>query len=263
MVADMKKRQPTTGKQRILHEMVEIRRESIDSPVDSVRDYDELHTEGRLVQRDSFYWWLLGLLSPRPGQLLLDVSCGQGALVRFATEVGLLSAGLDLSDAAVAEAAQQSPSALVSLADAERLPFGDNTFDHVTNIGSVEHYFDPPRAVGEMARVLRPDGLGLVLLPNTFGLLGNIIHVMRTGDVFDDGQPLQRYGTNAQWQRLLEQNGLRVARVVKYERARPRTWGDLKWYLRRPWRFGRVLAAPLIPRNLTSFLVYLCEKVNS
>ena len=100
----------------------------------------------------------------------------------------------------------------------------------------------------------------MILLPNTFGLLGNVLHVWRTGDVYDDGQPLQRYGTNAQWRKLLELNGLQIVKTIRYEREGPRTWGDLVWYLRRPHRLGRVLLAPLIPKNLSSFLVYLCRK---
>jgi ubiquinone/menaquinone biosynthesis C-methylase UbiE len=247
---------------RLMRELVELRGQHIGSVTDSTGTYDELHTQGHLCQRDSFYNWLLGLLHPRPGQMLLDVSCGQGSLMRSAAHSGLRVVGLDLSPSAVAMAAQQVPSALVNLADAEQLPYPDDEFDYATNVGSVEHYFHPHRAVREMARVLRPDGIALILLPNTFGLLGNIAHAWRKGDVFDDGQPVQRYGTNAQWRRLLELNGLRVTRTVKYEREWPRTWSDVGWYVRHPHKLLRVFLAPLIPLNLSSFLVYLCQKAS-
>jgi 2-polyprenyl-3-methyl-5-hydroxy-6-metoxy-1,4-benzoquinol methylase len=245
---------------RLLRELVELRAERVDSAADSACNYDELHAAGHLRQRDSFYRWLLSLLRPRPGQTLLEVSCGQGMLVHFSAQAGLRVAGFDLSSSAVAMAAKRAPSALVSQADAERLPYPDNTFDYVTNIGSLEHYFRPHWASLEMARVLRPEGQALILLPNTFGLLGNILHVWRTGDVHDDGQPLQRYGTYAQWRRLLEGNGLHVSRVVKYEREWPRTREDILWYALRPHKLGRVLLTPVIPLNLTSFLIYLCQK---
>jgi hypothetical protein len=107
--------------------------------------------------------------------------------------------------------------------------------------------------------VLRPGGHALVLLPNTFGLLSNILYVWRTGQVFDDGQPLQRYGTNGQWRQLLEDNGLRVEHTYKYERAWPRTWRDLAWYLLHPHRFVRPMLSLVVPTNLASFLVYLCS----
>jgi SAM-dependent methyltransferase len=234
---------------------------------DSADSYDELHAAGHLRQRDSFYKWLISLLQPQSGQHLLDVSCGQGALLKFGQEAGLVVAGLDLSSEAVAVARLQTKGkggmGSLLVANAEQLPYPDDSFDYVTNIGSVEHYFRPGQAVAEMARVLHPDGLALILLPNTFGLLGNILHVWRHGDVFDDGQPLQRYGTRSQWCRLLEMNGLRVVRTTRYERALPRTWPDLAWYMARPYRLGRAILAPFIPLNLSSFLVYQCRKTAS
>lgn len=215
---------------RLLRGLVELRARQVDSIADSACRYDELQADERLNQRDAFYKWLLSLLRAKPGQKLLDTSCSWGTLLRFAEEADLGVVGLDLSAAAVASTGEQVPSTFTSVADAERLPDADNTFDCITNSGSLERYFQPHRAVCEMARTLRPDGLAPVLLPHTFGLLGNILHVWRWGDVLDDGQPLQRHGTNFPWRNLLEMNGLRV------------------------------ILTPLIPINLASFLVYLCMK---
>jgi SAM-dependent methyltransferase len=245
--------------ERLMRAFVELRGQSIDSSLDSLRAYDDLHDTGSLRQRDSFYIWLVDLLNPRPGQTLLDVSCGQGTLLHFASKAGLRATGLDLSPLAAAIASRQIRPGTVSVADAERLPYASDSFDHVTNIGSLEHYFAPAQAVREMARVLRPDGRALILLPNTFGLLGNIAHVWRTGEVFDDRQPLQRYGTNGQWRRLLERNGLSIAHTFKYERAWPRTPQDLAWYALHPHRLVRTALSLAIPTNLSSFLVYLCS----
>ncbi|MGC9358560.1 MAG: class I SAM-dependent methyltransferase, partial [Anaerolineae bacterium] len=228
----------------------------------SLAAYDHLHAAGKLLQRDSFYKWLVRLLRPVPGRRLLDVSCGQGGVLQFATEARLEAFGLDLAPAAVKMARERAVEATVNVGDAERLPYGDNTFDYVTNIGSVEHYLHPCCAVREMSRVLKADGLACILMPNTFGLLGNILHVWRTGDVFDDGQPLQRYGTPRQWRSLLEGNGLRVVRTFKYEREWPRTWADLWWYCLHPHKLARVVLSVFIPFNLSSFLVFLCRKVS-
>ena len=245
--------------ERIMRSLVELRGYHIRSTSDSLLAYDHLHDAGYLRQRVSFYRWLLHLLRTQPGETLLDISCGQGMLLRCAVEKGLRVTGLDLSPSAVTAAIRQAPSAHVTVSDAEQLPYADNVFDYVTNIGSLEHYFQPHRAVREMARVLRPGGRALILTPNTFGLLGNILYVWHHGDVFDDGQPLQRYGTNNQWRALLEANGLRVKRTLKHERAWPRTIEDLCWYMLHPHRFARVLLSLVIPVNLSSFLVYLCE----
>jgi ubiquinone/menaquinone biosynthesis C-methylase UbiE len=243
-----------------MRELVELWPAGISSSRESSRTYDGLHRTGALRQRDSFYRWLLDLLDAQPGDTLLDVSCGQGDLVQCASDAGLVASGLDLSPVAIEVTRLRAPSAAVTIGNAEQLPYANRAFDHVTNIGSVEHYYHPARAVREMARVLHPDGHALILLPNTFGLLGNILHVWRTGDVFDDGQPLQRYGTNGQWRHLLEANGLAIDRVHKYERAWPRTARDWAWFLVRPYRLARPLLSLFLPVNLSSFLVYLCSK---
>jgi len=221
--------------------------------------YDVLHEQQGLRQRDSFYRWLVGLLRPVPGRWLLDVSSGQGMLVYFASKAGLRAVGLDCSIVAVT-AGRKERGATAAVGDAEALPYPDNRFDYVTNIGSLEHYLAPAMGVREMARVLRPDGLAYVLLPNTFSLIGNIQHVWRTGDVFDDGQPLQRYGTHRQWQRLLEEHGLKVGRTLKYEREWPRTWADWRWHLIRPAKLLHLLLGVLVPLNLANCFVFECRK---
>lgn len=250
---------PSGESERLLRGLVEIWRQGIATAGDSAQDYDVLHARGHLQQRDSFYKWLLSLLGARPGQKLLDISCGQGALLAFAAQAGLQVTGLDLAASALAAAARLAPTGLC-LGNAERLPFPTDSFDLVTNVGSLEHYFRPAVAVEEAARVLRPQGLALILVPNTFGLLGNVLHVWRTGDVFDDGQPLQRYGTPVQWRRLLEMNGLVVQRTIKYEREWPRTWQDVAFYARRPHKLIRAALSAVIPTNLASFLIYLGQR---
>lgn len=243
--------------------LVEIRGRQIDTIARSLAAYDKLHAIGLLRQRDSFYKWLLSLLHPVAGRRFLDVSCGQGPLLHFAALARLDAYGVDIALEAIRQAHNTSGDDLRShVGDAELLPYPDDTFDYVMNIGSIEHYLHPWQAILEMSRVLKPDGLACILLPNTFGLLGNILHVWRTGDVFDDGQPLQRYGTRRQWQRLLDENGLTTVRVAKFERAWPRTRADALWYALRPHKLFRVLITPFIPLNLASFLVFLCRKAN-
>jgi SAM-dependent methyltransferase len=247
------------GAAALRYGLVEVRHREGEEASTSRLTYDVLHGQQRLRQRDSFYLWLVGLLSPELGRRLLDVSSGQGVLVHFAHQAGVWAVGLDCSAVAVATGwAERGAAAAVG--DAEALPYPDDWFDYVTNIGSLEHYSCPTAGVREMARVLKTDGLAYVLLPNTFSLVGNIQHVWRTGDVFDDGQPLQRYGTHRQWRRLLEESGLKVIQTWKYEREWPRTWADWRWHLSRPARLLHSLLVPLVPLNLANCFVFACRK---
>ena len=250
--------------------MLEIRKEEQPTSGWSKGAYEAIYHGVGIRQLDSFYRWILHLLRPKPGRRLLDIACGEGVLPRLAALAGLEAHGLDLSEVAIRIAARlelssrrrietEAPAALL-VADGERLPYADASFDYVTSIGSLEHYLHPPRGAREMARVLAPDGMALVLLPNTFSLLGNVWTAFRTGWPVDDGQPIQRYATRRQWQTLLEEGGLAVERTVKYEREWPASLADLRWYLSRPKALIRLLLTPFVPLNLASCFVYLCRR---
>ena len=46
--------------------------------------------------------------------------------------------------------------------EAESLPFPDSTFDNMFSLGALNHVNDPGKALKEMARVVKPDGLVVV-----------------------------------------------------------------------------------------------------
>jgi SAM-dependent methyltransferase len=222
--------------------------------------YDALFAADEIRMPDSFYLWFVRLVARSGSGQLLDISCGDGVFLAVARRAGLRATGVDFSAVALKKTLQIVPEAAVAIANGQQLPFGDNSFDVVTNIGSLEHYFDPAEGVREMARVLRPTGVALVLLPNLFGLFGNITYVLRHGEVYDDGQPLQRYATRRSWERLLRDNQLIPQDVLRYEREAPRTLYDLRQLLRRPQRIARLLAAPLLPLNLSNNFIFICRK---
>jgi SAM-dependent methyltransferase len=240
--------------------MIEIRHLKINDTKDTRIAYNSLYRDSGILLRDSFYLWLISLLKPEPSRLLLDVSCGQGRLVKFAKKKGLEAVGIDFAEEALYKGKIESPQSGWVVADGEHLPFQTSCADYVTHIGSLEHYLHPEEGIREVARVLKPSGIACVLLPNTYGLFGNIKHALLTGDVFDDGQPLQRYNTRRGWQVMLEANGLTVFKTYKYEREWPRTVVDLIWYLTKPIKFARVLVAQFLPTNLANCIVYMCKK---
>ncbi len=239
--------------------MIEIWHPNMRRGRESQSAYDDIYSGAGIRLLDSFYLWLLSLLKPRSGARLLDVSSGEGALVHFALRRRLDAWGVDFSTGAVRRARREHGTRFAA-ADGGCLPFGDASFDFVTCIGSLEHFIEPERGMREIARVLTPEGRSCILLPNTFSLLGNVNYARRTGEVWDDGQPIQRYHTRAGWARMLSDNGLAVERVVKYELPWPRTARDGLWYLRRPFKLAHLLVGMLMPANLANCLVYLCRR---
>ena len=112
----------------------------------------------------------VGIARPRAGERILDIAAGSGdlaaALARrvgaggevWATDINrkMLERGRDrLLDEGVAAPAVQC--------DAERLPFADRYFDCVTVAFGLRNMTHKDRALGEMARVLKPGGRLVVL----------------------------------------------------------------------------------------------------
>lgn len=95
-----------------------------------------------------------------PGQRVLDVGCGPGALAEeLVRRVGAESvAAVDPSEPFVAAARERLPGADVRQAAAEELPFADDEFDATLAQLVVHFMHDPDAGIAEMARVTRPGG---------------------------------------------------------------------------------------------------------
>jgi ubiquinone/menaquinone biosynthesis C-methylase UbiE len=109
----------------------------------------------------------LDLLDIAPGEHVLDVGCGSGAVTReIARRVGSggLAVGLDPSSELLAVARRLAQEAglgdRVDFREGEalRLPFPDGSFDAVLCVTVLSHVPRGEAAVPELVRVLRPEG---------------------------------------------------------------------------------------------------------
>ncbi len=96
-----------------------------------------------------------------PGQRVLDVGCGPGALTAVLAErLGAEAVtAVDPSASFVAAARDRHPGATVECAAAERLPFDDREFDAALAELVVHFMADPTAGLREMARVTRARGV--------------------------------------------------------------------------------------------------------
>jgi SAM-dependent methyltransferase len=108
---------------------------------------------------------VLAELVPLHGREVVDVGCGNGALVRALAARGASVTGVEVSSEAVARADDGEHRFVLGSADA--LPFGDASLDVCVLMRSLHHV---PRArmgaaLEECARVLRPGGVAYVAEP--------------------------------------------------------------------------------------------------
>lgn len=75
-----------------------------------------------------------------PDSLLLDVGCGKGFMLHDLRELipGITVAGVDISEYAI-EHAMEDVKSFVSVANATKLPFEDNSYDVVISINTVHN----------------------------------------------------------------------------------------------------------------------------
>lgn len=89
---------------------------------------------------------------------VLEIGCGRGRLLsHIANETGAHCVGVDLEDYSVGD----RPYEFV-MANAEQLPFADNSFDRVYSIWTLPYVVDKMQVVRETYRVLDKGGLGFL-----------------------------------------------------------------------------------------------------
>ena len=132
------------------------------------------------------------------GHTLLEVGCGIGTdLVRFARG-GALVSGVDLSQTAIGMAGRNfslhglTPAEL-RVANAEALPYADNTFDHVYGHGVIQYTADPAQLIRECHRVLKPGGTGIFMVYNRVSWLNELSKVMKVALEHEDAPCLRKF----------------------------------------------------------------------
>jgi SAM-dependent methyltransferase len=129
-----------------------------------------------------------------PGSRVLDLAAGTGKLTRLLSATGADVVAVEPVAAMRAELEAAQPGVEALDGTAEAIPLPDASVDAVT-VAQAFHWFDPPAALAEIARVLRPGGT-LVLVWNTRDR--SVDWVRRFGELLVDGdgdRPFDRYHT--------------------------------------------------------------------
>ena len=148
------------------------------------------------------------------GSRVLDLGCGDGALLELLqNERGCTGYGVELDDANVLACARRGVEVLQLNLDQGLTLFGDQSFDVVLQIDTLQHLRNAETMLRETARVGR---IGIVAFPN-FAHWPNRWSVMRGRMPVTRRLPYQWYntpnirvGTYADFVALARQNGLTI-----------------------------------------------------
>jgi 2-polyprenyl-3-methyl-5-hydroxy-6-metoxy-1,4-benzoquinol methylase len=142
----------THPSRRDFYESIAERFEGLDHPLDVRRRlsmvFDECLAHRRLA-----------------GARTLDAGCGYGVFSEAAVERGATVVSLDIGERLVARTIARAGSRGL-VGDVCQLAVRDESFDVVISSEMLEHTDAPERAIAELARVLRTDGLLVLTTPN-------------------------------------------------------------------------------------------------
>jgi SAM-dependent methyltransferase len=166
--------------------------------------FEKLHHLLRLVAFDGYR-----------GRSVLEVGCGAGVdLARFA-KGGAEVTGVDLAASAIdlarANFAQQGLQGRFEVADGERLPFADNSFDLVFAHGVVQYTANPRHLVDECRRVLKPGGEAVFQVYNRISWLNALSKLIKVGLEHDDAPVILKFSIR-EFRRLVD--GFRDVKIV-------------------------------------------------
>lgn len=132
---------------------------------------------------------------PREGSRVLDLGCGAGAYCLHLRERGYRATGVDYSRGmlaralAVVTAVEGLGAVDFAAANLLALPFADDSFSALVNVGVLQHVADAEGALAEMARVLEADSTACLVTLNRFSLHATASTVLAWLRAWSRGKP--------------------------------------------------------------------------
>ena len=162
---------------------------------------------GRLIwgtDTSAFYRDIARLSDLPAGTKVLDIPCGGGVAFRgLRPQQELDYVAADLSPVMLRRARSEAGHRGIhwiefTEADVESLPFEDRSFDLVVTYTGLHCFPDPPAAIAEMTRVLRPGGelRGTSVIKRAGRRQDAFVGLMQIGGVFGPGQTLAEVETS-------------------------------------------------------------------
>jgi 2-polyprenyl-3-methyl-5-hydroxy-6-metoxy-1,4-benzoquinol methylase len=131
------------------------------------------------------------LACPGSSLNLLDIGCGNGALLGRAKHLGFLCVGIEICSG-LARQVRSQLDCQVHEQFFRDLRISDSRFEVVTMYDLLEHLGDPISDVKEVFRILKPGGVFFVLTPNDGALLRRISRMIYRLSFHSFDEPMRR-----------------------------------------------------------------------
>ena len=157
---------------------------------------------------------------------VLELATGTGLIAKHIVNVAAHIEATDASAEMIAEAKRDNRSAKLhfSVQDMFRLPYADKSFDVVIVSNALHIVPQPEKALAEIRRVLKDDG---VLIAPTFTHAGNSFSgKVKAFFMKLAGFPLHSRWTSEEYLRFLRQNGWAVRKSVILKASFPLTYAE-------------------------------------
>ena len=157
---------------------------------------------------------------------VLELATGTGLIAKHIVNAAAHIEATDASPEMIAEARRDNQSAKLhfSVQDMFRLPYADKSFDAVIVSNALHIVPQPEKALQEIKRVLKDDG---VLIAPTFTHAGNSFPgKVRAFFMKLAGLPLHSRWTSAEYLRFLRQNGWTVRKSAVLKASFPLTYAE-------------------------------------
>ncbi len=184
-------------------------------------------------------WMILNFLKShiRNKGKILDAGCGEGRFARYFIEKGFNLIGMDFSEEYVRLAKKKIGKGKFVVGSVTNIPFKDNSFDYIFTVDVLQHVPDLRQALSELYRVLKKEGVLIVVDKNKFGLHRRYLVPHRL---------IQKYRELTQW---------------RYKGFKERWFNPEKFTKTLLTQFKEVKQVYLIEKN-KSRLFYLFPKLN-